>query len=596
MEKKPLVRNLPEEARRFFAGHPPPRYFDTPQTLPGDSFKNPAWKARRTKQTASSAASYVGLVSFASSMNGADGKPIYEQKLDKNGQVELVLKKFSKSPQVMQAIHTGQLKDIFSGNEATQYGDTYEYYARRVGQVVFDLAIKEYGTFQSRLFPFQGSSPDGGTNAIRIKGTMQDGTPFDWILGSLNFEIKTTMAADMKTFVDVHYVIQIMFQMFTRQQAATIVMVWSRNRWRSYLYPLCQPLVVWMMRRLILVHEYFERGVRITEDNPYLCNSPVGPYGVPRTTPYPPPGKAGQATNAWYWKGATPYDQWAPHLTVWDWDRVLRELGLTHEEFCAIPGYAQFAPKIFTVPESSEQPVPEEMTRSGDVVQPQPKPGQRWCMDAGQHALPPRPPCWVIHEKDRVPTEAELEKDVLHPVSWVQHHDYDDPSFWNRDNFEHVTDFAKRARAAEARGSPLWNQKPWRNIPYMLIDEIIQMPELDMPEPVDSSLTFESETEEREYLERLAKEQAAVAHLVRAKVAKDEKIRAENDTEDMPGPRVIDASNSFLKDMLAHKRKKPVASAARKKLIADSLAAAAAAAGEEATEPLLPLAPADLFD
>lgn len=587
------VRNFIEETRHLFEGHPPPRYFGTPQTLPGQNFKNPAWKANRTEQTASGAACDVGLSSYPNPMNGADGKPI----LETNYRGELVAKKFSKSPQVMWHIRMGLLKDTFSGNEATQYGDAYEYYARCIGEVVFDLKITEYGTFRSRIMPFQGSSPDGGTNAIRIIGEIEDGTPIDWTLGPLNFEIKTTMAAEMKSFVDVSYVVQIYFQMWIRQQAATIVQVWSRNRWRSYLYTLSWDTLVWIMRRLILAHEYFKRKIRITEDNPYLFNTPVGNFQAPKVKPYLPPGKAGQVTYAWYFKGARPADQWAPHLTVDDWDRVLRELGLTHEEFCAIPGYAQFAPKIeivtelTAVPQPAEQPVPDDGDSPAEqpVVHPSPRLGKRWCMDAGQHALPARPPFWVIHKKDRIPKEAELEKDVLHPVSWVQHHDPDDASFWNRDNFEHVTEFAKRARAAQARGFPFSSDLPWRNAQYLYIDEIIQMPELNMPEPVDSAGTFESEEEALDYADRFARESALVAHLMVGQTAKEEKLRAENDLT--PAPlRVIDASNSYLLDTLAHKRKKPSdgtvtrVSAARKRVIAEAELAAAAAADPVTTD------------
>jgi len=603
MQKPVWTRNLVEETRHLFEGHPPPRYFDTPQTLPGDTFKNPAWKARRTEQTASGAACDVGLSSYPNPMNGADGKPI----LEANAKGELVAKKFSKSPQVMWHIRMGLLTDSFSGNEATRYGDAYEYYARCIGQVVFDLTIKEYGTFSSRIMPFQGSSPDGGTNAIRIIGGLEDGTPIDWTLGSLNFEIKTTMAADMKTFVDVSYVVQIYFQMWIRQQSASIVQVWSRNRWRSYLYTLSWDTLVWIMRRLLLAHEYFKRKIRITEDNPYLSNAPVGKFGVPRTKPYAPPGKAGQVTNAWYFRGARPADQWAPHLTVADWDRVLGELGITHEEFCAIPGYAQFAPKIDVVTEltavrpPAEQPAPEseeDATKNADaIVHPQPRLGKRWCMDAGQHALPARPPLWAIHQKDRVPKDDELEKDVLHPVSWVQHHDSEDATFWNRDNFEHVTDFAKKARAAQARGFPYSSDKPWRHIDYLYIDEIVQTPELNMPEPIDSSGTFESEEEALEYADRFARESAAVAHLAAAQAATQEKIRAENELATAP-LRVIDASNSIFLDLLEHKRKKPAqsdgsvkrVSAPRKRVIAKAPLANNATLDDDSTEePVFPL-------
>lgn len=459
-----------------------PRYFAAPQTRPGDTIKNPDWLVWRTEQTASPCAANLGMSPYA------------------NG-----------DPHTRWQIMCGFVNDEFTGNDATKYGELHEPRLRAIARRVLgpEISIEEYGLFRDAVFDWIGISPDGITNAIRLEGLQPyyDDQEQEWKLhefdltvGKIMYEAKCSPNNEYK-HPQVSHLFQIHSQMRVAQRGATILHYWSRDRTRMFFIPFSPQFWAWMEPRMILMHEHVKRrvplfkldvmGQPIQGSNPFfnwLTNTEKGPkaYG----------NKLGDyCKDMWFWKSKHKFHgrQLRAPLALADWDAALERLGMTHEDYVATPGYADSAPQI---------------TIDGETGARTMQPG---CL--AMNMVPPRPQMYEIFRYTRNVPASELKAG---DPPYVKPVDETELAFFEREYppianyYEEQTDYFHKFNVNAARGNNRAGL-PWACdkedadliMDRLFVRRITNMPELDEPEPVDTSTIFASEDERLEYERRL---------------------------------------------------------------------------------------------
>jgi len=267
-----------------------------------------------------------------------------------------------------------------------------------------------------------------------------------------------------------------------------------------FFIPFSRDFWAWMEPRMILMHEHVQRrvplfvldatGAPIQGSNPFfnwLINTERGPkaYG----------NKLGDyCKDMWFWKSKHRFHgrQLRAPLSLADWDAELARLGMTHEQYLATPGYAETAPVITVDADSGER-----------VMQP-------GCVAMGM--VPPRPEMYEIFRYQRNVPASDLkasDKSYVRPV------DETELAFFEREYppiakyFDEQTEYFEKFNAAAAQGNNR-SGLPWAQdsddadliMDRLFVRRIVHVPELDEPEPEDSSTVFETEDERAEYERR----------------------------------------------------------------------------------------------
>ena len=403
-----------------------PQLYDTPQ-------KSVEWLARRTEQTASVAGANCGLSPYDNSF-----------------------------PEYRYAVMAGLVEDTFRGNIHTVYGERYEERVRHIQQVVFNIAVVESGSFRSWRYRYQSCSLDGESNAVRIRGMHEDGRHFDWALGKLCCEDKTSRIHFYAT-PRIPHITQLQYQMAVMGRWWGILHYWSRDRTRIWLMRYDPHFCLWVQRRLALMHEHVQRKVNVTRNNPFFAHRwKDGSRHWPGCT------VADWLDQEWFNEAKRTEKALRPRITLEEWRSELRSLGMTQAEWDAL--YPELSPRV--------------SVREGREV----------CLDAGNLATPPQPEMYLVYEFERDVPRSEV--DPTDPVCLT---DQDDPA-WFRDNFPPVREWADHMLQLRAQGLPTHrDNERMRNL---YITEVVPMPEADEPEPTDAS-DQDSPEERAQFLRRL---------------------------------------------------------------------------------------------
>jgi len=465
-----------------FEGLDPPLYFGEPQMLPGDIQKWWKWLAGRTEQTASSCAPKIGmcLYAFVRACPYGDSHPHWQWRLA-----------------------VGISRSQFAGSDDTRYGETYEDRVRQIAQRVLQtmraeaesealeqLEITEYGLFRSALFAWMGISPDGITNAVRVSGMQPHWDvqtqkwvrrPFSVVAGKAMFEVKCSRMHEYE-HPQVGHLVQVMMQMYVTQRRFTVMHYWSRDRMRMFLVEFSPDMWRWMERRMILFHEHVVRRVPLFDEDervwpvegsaPYfdwLLNTEKGPLAWGNRL-------GNYCKDMWFWRSKQIYHgrQLRAPLTLADWEHSLARLGMTHEQYVAVPGYARNAPVITVDPATGVR----QMEPSVDA-----------------HMVPPRPAIYEIYRFQR-PVPAE-EQDLMQPEEWIKPVDASNREFFERE-YPHISEYyqyqMQQFDERELPDAPL--RPPWHEdapadadliMDRLYVERLERVPELDEPEPVDCS-------------------------------------------------------------------------------------------------------------
>ena len=416
----------------------PPQLYDVPQ-------KSDVWLARRTEQTASQAGANSGLSPYDNSY-----------------------------PEYRYAVMAGMVEDTFRGNIHTDYGERYEDRVRHIQQVVFamrvtangplrPITVVESGSFRSWRHRFQSCSLDGESNAIRIRGMHEDGRLFNWELGKLCCEDKTSRAHFYPT-PRLPHIAQLQYQMSIMGRWWGILHYWSRDRTRIWLMRYDRYFVLWMQRRLMLLHEHVKRKVLVTRNNPYFAHR-----WKPGSRHYPGCSVADWLNQEWFDSAKRTEKALRPRITVQEWRDELRSLGMTQAEWDAL--YPEYSPRI--------------SWRDGREV----------CLDAGNLATPPQPEMYLVYEFERDIPRSEVEP--ADPVCLVNQDDQE----WFRANFPPISEWAEHMLQRKAQGLP--THRDDERMQNLYITEVLPMPELDELEPQDAA-DQDSPEERAEFEQRLA--------------------------------------------------------------------------------------------
>jgi len=412
----------------------PPRHVIRRPQLYTDPQKSDEWLARRTEQTASQAGANVGL------------SP-YRDAFPEHRYLEIA----------------GIVANDFQGNEHTRYGERYEDRIRHIQQVVFSIVVIESGCYRSWLHRFQSCSLDGESNAIRIRGLLDNGERVDWALGKILCEDKASKLHFYET-PRIPHIAQLQYQMMIMGRWYGILHYWHRDCTRIWLMRYDPQFCLWMQRRLALLHEHVARKVPVLRSNPYFNHR-----AIPGQRHWPGCTVADWMAREWFTCDGHTGRALRPRITVAEWLDELALLGMSEEQWAA--AYPELVPRISM------------------------RNRQKVCLDAGNLATPPRPQIFLVYEHRRDVPDEEVEGGDACYVT-----DQDDPAWFHR-NFPHVTEWAaEQIRLTNLGRRP---HRPNERMTRLYINEVLPMPEADEPEPGDEA-HLDSMAESLEFQRRLA--------------------------------------------------------------------------------------------
>jgi hypothetical protein len=327
----------------------------------------------------------------------------------------------------------GLARDDFAGNVYTAYGERYEARVRAIGRAVLGCRIDEWGMFRDRVRRHLAISPDGETNALRVLGTLDDGTCVDWTLGKLMWEIKTSRNHAYET-PRIPHIAQLQLQLHVMGRHWGVLHYWSRDHTRAWLMRHDRfGFVLWMMRRLDLMHEHVVRRVPVVASNPFFAYRWHNGRRMQTVADF---------LQAEWYDVAAAGAPLRPRLTAAQWCDELAALGMTPAEWDA------------RYPDTAWSP-----------------------LDAGTLALPPRPEMYLIYEYQRAVPADEAEWDDDRTV--VDHDEAD--GAWFAAAFPPVAEWA----AAQRDPRPPSDVLPPRMC-RLLIDEVLAAPQHDEEPPTDA--------------------------------------------------------------------------------------------------------------
>jgi hypothetical protein len=471
----------------LFAELDAPVYFGAPQTLPGDNQKWWMWLMRRPEQTGSSCAQKIGMCAYPGS-----------------------------SPHQQWRYACGVDANVFNGNDATRYGECYEDRVRCVAQRVLrtcdpepdldygdaddtgpvprmptaDLQITEYGLFRGRAFGWMGISPDGITNAVRLRGHQPHWDvahqqwalhAFDVVAGKAMFEVKCSPNNEY-VHVQVGHLPQVMMQMYVTRRRWTVMQYWSRDRTRQFLVQFSSDFWRWMELRMILFHEHVVRRVPLFKLDKRTFQPIEGSNPLFNWLIRPERGavwgnKLGDyCKDVWFSRAKAAYrvNQMRAPITLAQWDRALKRLGMTHEQYIVNPEYARHAPVVTVDATTGER---------------------RMRPSVAMLMVPPRPPMYEIFRFARDIPGAE--QDLMQPPEWIRPVDPSDRAFFDRE-YPHISEyydyqigqFAERT-PPDAPLRPPWIDDAPTDADLIMdrafVQSVCRVPALDEPEPLDES-------------------------------------------------------------------------------------------------------------
>lgn len=452
MDQRKLFEELP-----FYGHRPEPDLINCPQTRDGELLKNPHWLAMRPQFSASQCGSVVGLNPYP------------------NG-----------SPAFRYLVMTGQAIDPFNGNDDSAFGETHEPRLRGIFRAATTIGVTEYGLFIDNVHRFQGVSPDGVTEPVRLTGVLPNGqTRFDWTAGTCMLEAKCSRRHFYEHPQAMH-LCQLHLQMWVRGTNMGFLIYWNGKppveRCRIWVVVFSEPFSIWKRLRMCLMQQHVERRVPVEDENPffndkhYLYNR-LSPWANdPRDRRNWGTGLAYELHERYFYRELsrkyTPNSP--PHLTLHQWRQELALLGMSQEQWDAIPGFAELSP-----------------TRTV----------------FGLTFMPQKPEIYLAYEFTRdVPAEELKPSDP----SYIEPVPEEDEEFFECEYMK-MTQYNQFMLNKLARGEDIDAHRQKFAIQRLFITGVQIVPELARPELADQFGIFRCDADRQLYEQRLVKEEARFA-------------------------------------------------------------------------------------